>query len=337
MPKILIIRFSSIGDIVLTSPVVRCLKKQLAGAEVHFLTKDAFKNIMLNNPYVDKVYSFKSDVNEVMQQLKAENYNYIIDLQHNLRSLKLKAALRAKSFSFKKLNIEKWLVVNFKMDLLPPLHIVDRYVYTLKPLGVVNDNEGLDFFINEKDEVDVSTLPETHSNGYIGFVIGAKHFTKRFPDEKIIEVCRQLNKPVILLGGPEDAARGNKIVAAVGSNIYNACGKYSLGQSASLIKQARLIISNDTGLMHIAAAFKKNIISVWGNTIPEFGMAPYLPTPSDKFNPESKIIEVIGLNCRPCSKIGFDRCPKGHFKCMNDLIALDIIVGANELLQDVND
>ena len=333
MPKILVIRFSSIGDIVLTSPVVRCLKKQLGGVEVHFLTKDSFKSLMINNPYVDKVYSFQKEISEVIDQLKAERYDYIIDLQHNLRSLKLKTALKVKSFSFKKLNIEKWLVVNFKMDLLPPLHIVDRYVYTAKPLGVVNDREGLDFFINEEDEVNLSTLPESHRNGYIGIVIGAKHFTKRLPDEKIIEVCRQLNRPIILLGGPEDANRGNKIVDEAGNNIYNACGKYSLGQSASLIRQSQLIISNDTGLMHIAAAFKKNIISVWGNTIPEFGMAPYLPSFKDRFIPESKIIEVIGLNCRPCSKIGFEKCPKGHFKCMNDLQTSDIVIGAHELMK----
>ena len=100
MPKILVIRFSSIGDIVLTSPVVRCLKKQLAGTEVHFLTKDAFKNIVVNNPYVDKVYSFQNEIGEILQQLKEERYDYIIDLQHNLRSLKLKTALKAKSFSF---------------------------------------------------------------------------------------------------------------------------------------------------------------------------------------------------------------------------------------------
>jgi ADP-heptose:LPS heptosyltransferase len=144
-------------------------------------------------------------------------------------------------------------------------------------------------------------------------VIGAKHFTKQLPDEKIISICRKLNQPIILLGGKEDVERAAIIEKAVGPNIYVACGKYNLNQSASIVKQAQKIISHDTGLMHIASAFKKDIISVWGNTIPAFGFSPYLP------GENSKIIEVLDLSCRPCSKIGYDHCPKRHFKCMKDI------------------
>jgi ADP-heptose:LPS heptosyltransferase len=156
-------------------------------------------------------------------------------------------------------------------------------------------------------------LPENHQKGYIGFVIGAKHFTKQLPVEKIISICKKINKPIILLGGKEDAARAEMIENAVGKNIFNACGKYNLNQSASLIKQATKVITHDTGLMHIAAAFKKEIISVWGNTVPAFGFTPYLP------DPNSRMVEVKNLSCRPCSKIGYDKCPKGHFKCMMEI------------------
>ena len=147
-------------------------------------------------------------------------------------------------------------------------------------------------------------------------VIGGKHNTKIFPIEKVIEVCKQLNKPVYLLGGKQDFLRGEAIWAACGDRVYNACGQYSLNQSASLVRQAEAVLSNDTGLMHIAAAFRKKIVSVWGNTIPEFGMYPYLPGMNSR---SSYMAEVKGLSCRPCSKLGYKSCPKKHFRCMTDI------------------
>ena len=319
MPKFLIIRFSSIGDIVLTSPIVRCLRKQIPDAQVHYITKKAFQWVIENNPYVDKVYAIDKDVSEVTEDLKKENYDFVVDLHHNLRSMQVKKALGKPSDSFPKLNVEKWLKVNLKIDKLPNVHIVDRYFEAVKSLNVKNDGAGLDCFIPAKDEVSITTLPVTHQNGYVGFVIGARHFTKQFPEHKIIEVCKLLNCPIVLLGGKEDAEKAQRIVAAIGSNIYNACGKYNLNQSASLVKQAKKIITNDTGLMHIAAAFKKDIISLWGNTIPEFGMYPYKP------GTNSHIMEVKGLSCRPCSKIGYKTCPKKHFKCMEEISVQEIV------------
>jgi ADP-heptose:LPS heptosyltransferase len=309
LKKILIIRFSSIGDIVLTTPVIRCLKMQ-TGAEIHFLTKQAFTGILEHNPYITKIHTIEKDVKEVMPQLKNEQFDFVVDLHNNIRSVQAKKGLGKPSASFKKLNFQKWILVNFKINKMPAEHIVDRYINTVAALGIKNDNKGLDYFIPEKEEVLLSTLPKTHQNGYIGFVIGAKHFTKQLPIEKIISICKKIDKPIILLGGKEDVARAQTIEASVGKHIYNACGKYNLNQSASLVKQASKIITHDTGLMHIAAAFKKEIISVWGNTVPAFGFTPYLP------NPSSKIVEVKNLSCRPCSKIGYDKCPKGHFNCM---------------------
>jgi len=319
LPKYLIIRFSSIGDIVLTSPVVRCIKKQIPGAQVHYITKKAFASVIQSNPHVDKVYTIEKDVSEVIDELKKEKYDFVIDLHHNLRSAQVKQGLRKPSASFPKLNVEKWLKVNFKIDNLPDVHIVDRYFVAAKKLSVKNDGEGLDYFIPAKDEVNISTLPASHQNGYIGFIIGARHFTKRLPEHKIIEICKRIDSPVVLLGGPDDAEIAKHIEEAVGGNIYNACGKYNLNQSASLVKQGKKIITHDTGLMHIAAAFKKDIISVWGNTIPEFGMYPYKP------GANSHIVEVKNLSCRPCSKIGYKACPKKHFKCMEENSVEEII------------
>jgi len=320
MKKILIIRFSSIGDIVLTTPVVRCIKEQKPEIEIHYLTKKSFKTLLENNPYISKIHTIEKNVNEVIAELKKEKFDFIVDLHNNLRSTHTKLQLGKKSASFKKLNFKKWILVNFKINQMPAMHIVDRYIETTSSLGIKNDNKGLDYFIPKKDEIAIATLPTTHQAGYIGFVIGAKFATKKLPAEKIISICKKINQPIVLLGGKEDAAEGEKIKQAVGNTIYNACGNYNLNQSASIIKQAKKIITHDTGLMHIAAAFKKEIISVWGNTVPEFGFSPYLP------HPHSKIVEVKNLSCRPCSKIGHAKCPKGHFKCMMEIDEEEIAV-----------
>jgi len=304
--KILVVRFSSIGDIVLTTPVVRMLKNQL-NTEVHFLTKAPFVSLLKNNPYVDSIFQIDKSINEVISDLKKENYDYVIDLHSNLRTqiLKLKLGVTAKSFN--KLNWEKFFLTNFKTNILPDVHIVDRYLDTVKFLGITNDNKGLDFFLSDADKVDLAEFQKD----YIAFVIGGQHATKILPTAKIISICNKLNKAVLLIGGPNDIERGDEISKA--SSAINTCGDYSLLQSAFLIKNSAYVISHDTGMMHIAAAFKKKIYSVWGNTIPEFGMYPYL---SDE---NSKLIEVKDLSCRPCSKIGYDKCPKGHFKCMHEI------------------
>lgn len=311
--KFLILRFSSIGDIVLTTPVVRNLKNQVEDAEIHYLTKPQFAAILKHNPNIDKVHVLKKSFKETLHDLKHEHFDYIIDLHRNIRTARFKNRLKIISFSFDKLNWGKWLLVNFKKNKLPDVHIVDRYMETLKVFDVTNDNLGLDYFIPKEDEVDVTTISEDLNQGYVGVVVGAHHNTKKLTKEKLIAICKKIDKPIVLLGGPDNKEEAEEVKSVINKNIYNACGAYNINQSASLVKQANVILTPDTGLMHIASAFKKKIVSVWGNTVPEFGMYPYLP------NPESEIVEVKDLNCRPCSKIGFTECPKKHFKCINDL------------------
>ncbi len=309
--KILVIRFSSIGDIVLTSPVVRCLHEQL-GAEVHFLSKKRFASMLDHNPHISKRFYLEDSLSEVVSLLKKENYDAVIDLHHNLRTLRVKTALGKPNFSFPKLNLQKWLLVNMRINKLPKQHIVDRYFNAAEPLGVKNDGRGLDFFIPKKDEVDVGALG-LRANEYVAFAIGGQFATKKMPEAKIIDLCKRINTKIVLLGGPEDAATAKHIVEQC-ANTINACGAFTLNQSASLVKQAKLMISHDTGLMHIAAAFQKKIVSVWGNTVPDFGMTPYYGS-----NPVEQLqAQVLGLSCRPCSKIGYQKCPKGHFRCMLD-------------------
>lgn len=315
MKKILVIRFSSIGDIVLTTPIVRCLKKQLKDIELHVLTKKKFSNLYKKNPYIDKVFEFDSSIKDNIRDLKKEKYDYVVDLQKNKRSKRVTLSLRCPHSSFPKLNFKKFLLTTFKINLMPDVHIVDRYFEAVKDLGVENDLQGLDFFIYEENKFDITELPSEFQKGFYAFVIGGTYKTKILPAVKVIEVIKRLNEPVVLLGGPDDIERANEILAAVNDNVVSLVGKINLEKSASLVKQAKSVLTNDTGLMHIAAAFHKNIVSVWGNTVPELGMYPYLPNESEKCH----IVECKDVKCRPCSKLGFKDCPKRHFRCMMEI------------------
>jgi ADP-heptose:LPS heptosyltransferase len=312
MTKFLILRFSSIGDIVLTTPVIRCLKQQYPDAEVHYATKKSYKTLLENNPYIDKIFVLENGLNELVKSLQSERYDYVIDLHNNLRTTVINLRLGVKSFSFNKLNLQKWILVKFKKNLMSNVHIVDRYMKTVESLGVKNDNKGLDYFIPEKDEMPLDWLPENFRNGYAVYAIGGQHETKKLPLNKMIELCQTIQLPLVLIGGKEDVVISEQLsVISKNIPIFDTCGKCNLNQSASLIKNSKLVYTHDTGMMHVAAALKKKVISIWGNTVPAFGMYPY--------QTDFEVIENRDLNCRPCSKIGYKKCPLGHFKCMNDL------------------
>ncbi len=328
--KVLVVRFSSIGDIVLTSPVVRCLGKiPEKEVEVHYVTKKSFEGVLSSNPHIHKVHVLDGSLLSLIRELRKERFDYIVDLHHNIRSAIIKISLGRPSSAFRKLNPEKWFLIRLKINRLPDVHIVDRYMDAAKSLGVKNDGEGLDYFLTEDARVAPEVLPSAFGNGFMTFVIGGRHATKRLPNEKVISICRKLNVPVILLGGKDDAPNGAEIASACAPLVFNACGMFPLNQSAYLVKKSRVVITHDTGLMHVAAAFNKPVISVWGNTIPEFGMYPYMPK-----NPEnSHIVQVNGLPCRPCSKIGYNKCPKKHFDCMMKIDEKRIVDTALEIMQ----
>jgi len=299
--------------------------------EVHFLTRNSFRSFMQYNPHVDKLITIEKKTREVLPDLRSENYDFVIDLHNNLRSRKVTFQLGKPCQRFYKLNIQKWLLTNFHQIKMPDLHIVDRYLDAALPLGVTNDQQGLDFFIPDEEPVPWEVLPERFRKGFTGFVIGGTYSTKRLPTTKIIETCRQINHPVLLLGGPEDAETGIMIAQSAGDHVWSTCGKFSLLKSADLVKKSRCIITHDTGLMHIAAAFHKPVASVWGNTVPEFGMYPYFPA---GMNNGSKIFEIKNLSCRPCSKIGYDHCPKKHFNCMNKINEKYLAEWANRIFNN---
>ena len=329
LKRVLILRFSSIGDIVWTTPVIRAIKKQIPGVTLHYCTKKQYKSMLEANPYIDHLHLLEGSMGDLIKELKQYQFDFIVDLHRNIRTSMIKWSLRAPSKAYNKLRIKRFLYTTFQIDLMPNCHVVDRYFEAASPLGIQNDDNGLDYFIPEKDEVEIEWLPETHRNGYIAYVIGATGWTKILPYEKMVELCDRINKPIVLIGGKEDEEMGDRLERFFNADadtdeiregleklgkktvIFNACGKFNLSQSASLVKQAKLVFGHDTGLTHLAAAFNKTIFSIWGGTVPN-NFYPY----GTKFF----LIENTRLSCRPCSKSGRAKCPRGHFKCMKDLV-----------------
>lgn len=312
MQRILIIRFSSIGDIVLTSPVARLLRSNFPDSDIRFVTKKAFMPLVEHDPRLNGFFTLGGGgIAQLIRELRAFGPDLVIDLHHNLRTSLLKAVVGGRWLRLNKLNVEKWLMTRFKLDLLPNTHVVDRYVETLQPLGIENDRLGLDLFLPAG--LPCPELPAAFKGGFVALVIGAKFSTKQLPEEKLVELCDRIKQPVILIGGSEDVPLAAHVMQHSTGLIHDRCGKLSLLESARLIKESLGVVTHDTGMMHIAAAFRRPIVSIWGNTVPDFGMYPYLPQ-GEPF----AMMEVEELSCRPCSKIGYDRCPKSHFRCMTE-------------------
>jgi len=320
--KVLIVRFSSIGDIVLTTPIIRALATQ-TDFEVHFLTKTRFSSVLHHNPYINKIYTIESKINEVLTHLKKEQYSYLIDLHKNLRSFRLRRALAVPAYDFPKNNLEKWLLVNLKVNKLPNSHIVDRYFQSVASLGVKKDEKGLDYFLGPEDQVDIPNLPK--KEGYLVFVLGAAHFTKQIPLTLFKKIISKLKQPILLVGGTDQREIGENLVQTFPRQVINYAGRLTLGQSACLLSNARAVLTPDTGMMHVAAAFSRPTVVIWGNTTPVFGMYPY--------QTDHENLEVKDLPCRPCHKIGKKKCPKGHFKCMNNQSVTEILAALNRKMQ----
>lgn len=323
--RILVLRFSSIGDIVLTTPVLRALKTQLDGeVEIHFYTKQKFAHILEANPHVSYVHVMERTVQEALPDLLQIGFDYIIDLHNNIRSSVVKRRLKCLAFTFKKYNVEKWLWVNLGINRMPNVHIVDRYMDTLKAFGVKDDGKGLDYFIPQDTPYPI--LPEGFEDGFIAVSVGAMHVGKTPGLSTLRLICQNKNRKILLLGsGKDDFARADQIEKEFGGHVYNGVNVFSLHQSAQLLRDARLVITGDSGLMHMASAFGQKIISLWGCTVPGFGMYPYRP------HPESVMIEPHGRKKRPCSKLG-NRCKYGKDNLCIDHLSSEEITNAIEKL-----
>ena len=331
--KFLVIRFSSIGDIVLTTAAIRCLKQQVPDAEVHFLTKEKMKSVTIANPYIDKFYYYNNNLTELTAQLRKEDYDYIIDLHKNLRTYLLQLKLftsKALWYSYHKLSVQKFLLTKLQINIMPERHISLRCIDALAPLGVADDGKGLDYFIPENEHIKDEDLPHGHLFGYVAIVIGATHNTKKLPVYKLQELCSKINYPIILIGGKEDVEQGKEIASVNPEKIFNACGRFSLNESADLVRKAKLIISHDTGLQYIACAFQKPVLAIWGGTSPKLQVEPFYGTANSALY---KNFIVPGLRCQPCSNYGLKKCPLGHFKCMKDQNTALITAAVSSILK----
>jgi ADP-heptose:LPS heptosyltransferase len=328
--RLLFIRFSSIGDIVFTTPAIRAAKQQLPEVEIHFLTKSSMKAVTEANPYIDHFHYLDKDLSTIINALKLLNFDYVIDLHKNLRTFKIKRALGVPSFSYHKLSWQKLLLTKLHINFMPTRHISDRCLDTLAPLGVVNDCHGLDYFVPSIIQLATTALPTTHRNGYVALVIGASFASKKLPVEQLQDLCTQLKYPVVLIGGKEDALEGEQVASVDAAKIFNACGKFSLHESALLVQQSKTVISHDTGFLYIACAYHKKTVAIWGATSPALQVSPYYPTNNEKtsggnggsnesvINGSEMYFNAIvpNLSCQPCSNYGTKQCPQGHFACM---------------------
>ena len=307
--KILIIRLSSIGDILLTTPLIRSIKKQNPVAQIDFLVKEDFFLIVKNNPHLTEIYNYPKDTIEkqkLISILKSNKYDIIIDLQNNLRSSEVTRQLRTKTFKFKKKTLKKFLLVKFKINFLKNSPLISiRYA---KSANVELDDEGLELYT---DEIADSRL--TLNAKYIGLCPGAKHFTKRWPKEYFVELGNMLESSgykVVLFGGPGEIGLSNELAEQLTDPIN--LSNENILRTAANMKMCRVIYTNDSGTMHLASAMKIPVVAFFGSTVKEFGFFPY--------KVQNIVLEVNDLSCRPCSHIGRKSCPLTHFKCMRNII-----------------
>ncbi|MBC8042726.1 MAG: glycosyltransferase family 9 protein [Rhizobacter sp.] len=312
--RILIVRLSSIGDIVLTTPLVRQLRSRFPAAELHYLTNPAFAPLLIHNPHLNQVLT----TDALPDEFYSQQYDTVIDLQNNARSRGWISRLKGapEIFRYSKENWKKFLLVNFKINLLADeTPVPERYRKAVLPLGVRDDGCGCEVFLSESDEAFAEKmLPDAKRR--LAICYGARHFTKRFPAEKFARVIgtvlNQTDAEVLLLGGESDKATGDEIFSMLpNARVKNFSGACSILQTAALIARSDMVLTNDTGLLHIASAFQKKTVALFGSSVGEFGFAP--------FRTPHQVFEVQGLACRPCSHIGKNHCPEGHFKCMREL------------------
>ncbi len=305
--KILIIRLSSLGDILLTTPFIRSIKNQFPGIEIDFVLREQYSDVLKLNPYVNKVFSFsriKNDNSEKLKEIKNSKYDLVIDLQNNLRSKKLVSKIKTQSVSFSKNSWKKFLLVNFKINNLKDApQIPVRYAQTIT--GLKLDEKGLDLFTDKSPSAELN-----QKENLIGFCPGARHFTKRWLKEYFIELGKKLTAngyTIVLFGGKIDkeicAELANEIRGAI--NLFNSD---DVLQTSADMKLCKVIICNDSGLMHVASSVGTKVVTIFGSSVKEFGFTPY--------NCTNLILENNLLTCRPCSHIGRSSCPKKHFDCM---------------------
>jgi lipopolysaccharide heptosyltransferase II len=326
--RILVIRFSSLGDILLTIPLLKVLRRKFPNAVIDYCTKSEYKDLIKLNPNINSIIAADNDLDFrklklLKKELTGNLYNLVIDLHNNLRTfyLKLFLGFTSKIIVFRKYSVKKFLLVNFKINLIKSLPSISvRYIETLKKITELKESDlsyQPEIFTNNETKTNLikilgeNGIPELKNT--ICFIPGSKHFTKTWPPEYYAELINMFdeNSKIILAGTDKDKVNIDFIKSKTRENVSDLCGKLSLTELTELMKQCRLVICGDTGPMHIADSLNIPLIAIMGSSVREFGFYPQ--------SQSSTVIENTGLKCRPCSHIGKEKCPKGHFKCMKEI------------------
>lgn len=328
------------GDVILTSPLLRVLKNSLPDTSIDFLIKKKFSELVQYNPHINKIIAYDNckGLRELTEELKKNNYDLIIDLHNNLRSNFVKLKLRKKSFTINKRILKRFLLINFKINFLYNyIPVPEKYIEAVRDLNINNDQNGLEIFFPEemktnlKEKLKNQSIPQNRL--IVGVAPSAKHNTKRWPahkfEELLVKLVKELNAFVLAFGGEGEEDYIEDIVQTVNQNTgnnfaMNLAGKLSILENAAAMDICKVIVTNDTGLMHLAAARKRKVVAIFGPTVKEFGFFPY--------GTENIVIENNNLNCRPCTHIGRDRCPKKHFRCMNDITSEKVFDAIKHIL-----
>ncbi|MEW6557729.1 MAG: lipopolysaccharide heptosyltransferase II [Elusimicrobiota bacterium] len=311
--KILIVRLSSIGDIVLATPLIRCLRNKYPSAQIDFILKEKYAEILSANPYISNLVLFNGNLIKFAKKIKAEKYNIIIDIHRNFRSFILTLFSNAQIVRYKNFLFQRFLLtelgLNFYRQKIP---VAQRYLAAVKQLGVVDDNKGIDFFIDEKIK---NKFVQLYKFEYISICPVAIWKTKRWPKENFIALAKKIiekyNYNILIFGGKTDFEYCESIKNQIGytEKTKNLCG-LSLQETAVVLTKCKHLLTNDTGLMHIAEALKIPVVAFFGPTVEEFGFYPQ--------SAKSKVF-AKNISCQPCSTKGSQICPGGHFRCMKDI------------------
>lgn len=330
--KILVIRFSSVGDVLLTTPLLKKIKLNYPGSQIHFLTKKSYSDILKNNPLITKLIISEDNLDfaglkDLKKEIRNENYDLILDAHNNLRTFYLRLFNRSEKRVFKKYSVRKFLLVKFKINLMKNLpSISERYCRM-----IAGDNPEFlpEVFTEENAVLKIDTLLNEinpDKKKIICISPSSYHYTKTYPAEYYAEVINNMGSTFlfILTGKGKDIDNIKIILSNTKENVINLCDKLTLPELAEVIKRSDIFISGDTGPMHIAEALGKKLIMMAGSSVREFGFYPQ--------NKNSILMERDGLRCRPCSHIGRSECPLVHFKCMKEIKAEELYSSALKLL-----
>jgi heptosyltransferase-2 len=340
--NILIIRFSSIGDIVLASPVIRFLREQFPGARIDFLTKRKYAELVRWNGALTDVILFDDETDDLRAmrgRIRDTRYDLIVDLHNSLRSIYLRTFNGARKVKvFRKHAMKRFLLVRFRKNLFRSVRsVVGRYADTVRMYG--DPDLRTDFPL--PDDLVRTATGLVHSgkispnDRIVGFAPTAMHFTKRWPMDRFVRLGIALaaaeKVKIAIFGSQEEAEYCSDIAHLINSGASAHCaesfaGKLSLSETAAAAGLCSLVVSNDTGLMHIAEARGVPVVAVFGSSVREFGFAP--------LGARSVRVETPGLECRPCSHVGRAGCPKDHFRCMNDITADRVLPEVVRILKE---